>query len=256
MNNYSFTVLLSASIPSEKRSIRYQEDYTKIRNAQIQIEEAVIGLSRNIFQAGGKVIFGGHPSISPLVAMVATEFGVNKGVEDIDRNRTEEKAISIFQSKAFKKVIPKETTSLFDLGYSDIIWTDAVDGEEFDPNIKEKPQCEKSLASMRKKMMSAKPDALVSIGGMEGVELEFDLFRHMHPLKPVFLLGSTGGASKILVERFSNSKVVRVLDGKDYSNILTDGIDDKMREQFSIIPYSFITALIVKEIIKLKEQTQ
>ncbi len=69
-----FTVLLSASIPSEKRSEKYHTQYTKIKNAQIQIEEAVIGLSRNVFQSRGKLVFGGHPSISPLVAMIATEF--------------------------------------------------------------------------------------------------------------------------------------------------------------------------------------
>ena len=72
MTYYPFTLLLSASVPSDKRDKRF----TKIKNAQIQIEEAVIGLSRNIFQAGGKIVFGGHPSISPLVALVATEYSV------------------------------------------------------------------------------------------------------------------------------------------------------------------------------------
>ena len=67
MSKPKFKVLLSASVPSSSRSQIYQEEYTKINNAQIQIEEAIIGLSRNIFQAGGKIIFGGHPSISPLV---------------------------------------------------------------------------------------------------------------------------------------------------------------------------------------------
>ena len=248
MSNYRFSILLSASIPSEKRSEKYQENYTKIKNAQIQIDEAVIGLSRNVFQAEGKMVFGGHPSISPLVAMVATEFNINKEIENESRKVTEERAISVFQSRAFEKVIPKDTTSLFDLGYSDIIWTDSIDGEEFNVNIKGKPQCEKSLEYMRERMISRKHDALVCIGGMEGVELEFEIFRRIHPQKPVFILQSTGGASKILADKFSNKDFVRVLDTKDYSNIKTENKEDKEDKSFDIIPYSFITALIVKEI--------
>lgn len=245
MRNYNFTLLLSASVPSDKRD----ERFTKIKNAQIQIEEAVIGLSRNIFSAGGKIVFGGHPSISPLVAMVATEYSVNKEIENTQRNDREEKAINIFQSKAYEAVIPKETTSLFELGYSEIIWTDAKNGEEFNPKILKTAQCHKSLEFMRREMMKGKIDALVCIGGMEGVELEFAIFRELHPNKPIFILKSTGGASKILADEYSNSNFVRILDDKDYSKIKTEKREDNPLEKFEIIPYSFITALIVKEIL-------
>ena len=248
MTYYPFTLLLSASVPSDKRDKRF----TKIKNAQIQIEEAVIGLSRNIFQAGGKIVFGGHPSISPLVAMVATEYSVNKEIENENRNERGEKRITIFQSKAYEEVIPKETTSLFNLGYSDIIWTEARNGEEFNPKIQKTAQCHKSLEFMRTEMMKGKIDALVCIGGMEGVELEFALFRELHPNKPIFILKSTGGASKILAEEYSNSNVVRILDDKDFSNIKIEKKEDKYSEMFDIIPYSFITALIVKEILDSK----
>jgi hypothetical protein len=247
MKGYSrFTVLLSASVPSDKRN----EKYTRIKNAQIQIEEAVIGLSRNIFQAGGKIVFGAHPSISPLVAMIATEYTINKEVENSEQIEKEEKPISIFQSKAFADDIPKETTSLFDLGYSDIVWTDAKNGEHYNPNIQEITQCEKSLEFMRWEMVKGKIDALVCIGGMEGVELEFELFRKIHPDKPIFILKSTGGASKILADEFSNLKTIRIMDSKDYSNLKTEKKEDKYSEKFDIIPYSFITALIVKEILE------
>lgn len=249
MNYYPFTVLLSASVPSDKRD----ERFTKIKNAQIQIEEAVIGLARNIFQAGGKIIFGGHPSISPLVAMVATEYGVNKEIENIKRSESGEKRISIFQSKAYEAVIPKETTSLFDLGHSDIIWTDAKNGEEFNPKIQKTAQCHESLEFMRREMMSGKIDALVCIGGMEGVELEFELFRELHPNKPIFVLKTTGGASQILAEKHSNSNFIKVFDDKDYSKIKTEKKDDNQFAKFDIVPYTFITALIIKEILENKK---
>lgn len=245
MRNYNFTLLLSASVPSDKRD----ERFTKIKNSQIQIEEAVIGLTRNVFSAGGKIVLGGHPSISPLVAMVATEYSVNKEIENLQISDIEEKAINIFQSKAFKAVIPKETTSLFELGYSKIIWTDAINGEEFNPKIQMTAQCHKSLEFMRTEMMKGEIDALVCIGGMEGVELEFAIFRKLHPNKPIFILKSTGGASKILADEYYNSNFVRILDDKDYSKIKTEKKDDDQLEKFDIIPYSFITALIVKEIL-------
>lgn len=255
MSYYRFTVLLSASVPSTKRSEKYNENYTKIKNAQIQIEEAVIGLARNIFQAGGKIIFGGHPSISPLVAMVATEFRLNKEIENMKRNEEQEKPITIFQSRAYDKVIPKETTGLFTLGYSNIVWTDAVDGEEFNPIIQGKPQCEKSLTLMRRQMMEGNVDALVCLGGMEGVEQEFEIFRELHSRKPIFLLGSTGGATKILANEFCNDNFVRVIDNIDYQKPIREkikGVEGDYSEKFDIIPYSFITGLIVKHILDNK----
>lgn len=245
MAHYPFTIFLSASVPLDKRD----ERFTKIKNAQIQIEEAVIGLSRNIFSAGGKIVFGGHPSISPLVAMVATEYEVNKEIENVSRNKRGEKRITIFQSKAYEAVTPIETTSLFELGYSDVIWTDAKGGEEFNPEIQKTTQCTKSLEFMRREMMKGEMDGMVCIGGMEGVELEFAVFKELHPTKPIFILKSTGGASKILADEYSNLNIVRILDGKDYSNIKTEKKEDKNSEKFDIIPYSFITALIVKEIL-------
>lgn len=254
MAYYRFTVLLSASVPSEKRSEKYHENYTKIKNAQIQIEEAIIGLTRNIFQAGGKIIFGGHPSISPLVAMVATEFRLNKEIENMRRNEDEEKPIKIFQSEAYSKVFSKETSGLFALGYSNIVWTEAVNGEEYDSSIQGRPQCEESLALMRRQMMKG-VDALVCIGGMEGVEKEFDMFREIHPGKPVFLLASTGGASKILADRFSGLNSIKVIDAIDYQKLTREkarGVEEDYREKFDIIPYSFITALVVEEILKLE----
>jgi hypothetical protein len=255
MKKSGFTILLSASVPSAKRSEKYQEDYTKIKNAQLQIDEAVIGLSRNVFQAGGRMVFGGHPSISPLVAMVATEFKINRGVEDIRRNESGEKRISIYQSKAFEKTIPKETTSLFELGYSDIIWTEAVDNEEFnsDSHSPANEQCKKSLHRMRERMIEGDVDALICIGGMDGVEEEFDLFRKLHTHKPVFILQSTGGASKILAERFSNLDVVKIFDRENYANLQQDNVEKKDSQKFDLIPYSFITALIVKEITDSKK---
>jgi len=234
----SFTILLSASVPSEKR----KEKYWKIKNAQIQIEEAVIGLARNTFQAGGRLIFGGHPSISPLVAMVATEFDLNRNVEE-RRDGEGQKPIVIFQSRAYEEVIPQETTGLFTLGYSDIVWTDAKNGEYYLPGKADSRQCAASLEEMRRVMIDRPIDALVCIGGMEGVEEEFRMFKERHPGKLIFLLERTGGATRILAQEFSTEKSIRVIDRLDDDEPVRDE-----RNEFEIIPYGYITALIVQEI--------
>lgn len=248
MTQHPFTILLSASVPTDKRDPKF----TKIKNAQIQIEEAVIGLSRNIFNAGGKMVFGGHPSISPLVAMIATEFHLNKEIENTKRNEASEKKITIYQSKVYEALIPKETTGLYELGYSDIIWTDSKNGEVYNADANQTSQCPKSLEFMRRQMMSREIDALVCIGGMEGVQDEFALFRELHPRKPIFILKSTGGASSILAEQFKDLRNVSVPDDKDFSIIKTEKSKNEDSVKFNIIPYSFITALIVKEILDQK----
>jgi hypothetical protein len=60
---------------------------------------------------------------------------------------------------------------------------------------------------MRQSMIgSADFAAGVFIGGMEGVEEEYYLFREQHPDKPVFPIASTGAAARILFERHSQDQ--------------------------------------------------
>lgn len=249
MGYSKFTILLSASVPSEKRSEKYLETYTKIKDAQKQIDEAVIGLARSTFENDGHLIFGGHPSISHLIAMVAPEFTVNRDAESSSRPEEREKLITLFQSRAFEDDLPNESEPLFNLGYSNIVWTEAVDGEKFDPNVKDKPQCENSLKLMRETMFRQKIDAFVCIGGMEGIEKEFELFREVHPTKPIYLFKTTGGASRILANEFGESETIRIPD-KDFERTESDSNKGAFQEpQFQLIPYAFINARMIREII-------
>jgi hypothetical protein len=63
-------IFLSASVPSPKRN----EQYQRIEDAHFEIEQAVISLARAVFSESGQLVFGGHPAISLLVAMVAGEY--------------------------------------------------------------------------------------------------------------------------------------------------------------------------------------
>ncbi|WP_265936886.1 SLOG domain-containing protein [Acinetobacter wuhouensis] len=52
--------------------------------------------------------------------------------------------------------------------------------------------------------------AAIFIGGMEGVEDEYKLFKEAHPNVPIFPIASTGAASKILYveENFENERLL------------------------------------------------
>jgi len=52
--------------------------------------------------------------------------------------------------------------------------------------------------------------AAIFIGGMEGVEDEYQLFKQAHPNSPVFPIASTGAASRILYfeENFRNERLL------------------------------------------------
>jgi hypothetical protein len=182
-------VFLSASKPSREpfRAVKLPE-----------IEEAVLSLARAVFAQQGRLVFGGHPTISPLVASVASEYFPER------RRRSEDPPVIIYQSKAYEKWIPNSTAALEEMGYAEIRWTEKQEGEEFQPGL-EKEQCLKSLHHMRARMFEeTAPIVMVAGGGMEGVIREARLFLEMTPHE-VYVLESTGGASEHLVQHLEEN---------------------------------------------------
>jgi hypothetical protein len=164
-------VFLSASIPDPSRNPRYYSTADVIA-----IREAIRALVGEILPRA-RLVFGGHPAISPLVNRAAERLGVGR-----DRVR-------IYQSKFFQSHIPAVA-----LNFVDLRWTPEVPGDRA-----------ASLALMRDRMIAGEaggePAAAVFIGGMEGVEDEFRLFRGQWPDLPVLPLASTGGAARILLDQ-------------------------------------------------------
>jgi hypothetical protein len=198
-------VFLSASKPSRNPE-RFPLVADRMNGTSVEIEEAVVSLARAVFSRGGRLVFGGHPSISPLVASVAAEYFPAGEIED------GMEPVWIFQSRAFEKVIPKTTTRLKDLGYARIFWTESVDEEQFQPKDAGQEQCLNSLRAMRQAMIdlcppgensklapNRKPIAMVAIGGMEGVVREARLFLEQ-TAGGVYALRSTAGAASRLFE--------------------------------------------------------
>ena len=67
-------VFLSASFPTGSRGERYRP------YDPAEVADAVTAVVRALFIAGGSLVFGGHPTITPLVLHVAAEHGVRDRV--------------------------------------------------------------------------------------------------------------------------------------------------------------------------------
>jgi len=174
-------IFFSVSLPSADRHQNYY-----LNTNPLNITNAVVSFIESILKRNGKIIFGGHPTISPLVLTVAKKFiSILNGEKDPVR-------IYIYQSEMFKDKISKFTNELLDLGIGKIIWTKSINDLR-----------EKSLYDMRVQMLKEHNiSAGIFIGGMEGIEEEFDLFKEIYPETPMYLIGSSGGATKILFEKY------------------------------------------------------
>lgn len=160
-------IFLSASIPlSDRKKCFYETaDVLAIKEAIRSLVEVII--------PNGRIVCGGHPAITPLLAMATKN-------SKKDRN-----FISIYQSNIFKSDFPESVYDFIDLTL--------IEG-----NPEER---EESLKIMRQAMIqSQKFDAIVLIGGMEGVIDELEIFLEFHPYAKVIPLASTGAAAKIIYD--------------------------------------------------------
>jgi len=197
MNKGDF-VFLSASVP-------YREGWREDAKPA-EIEEAIVCLARAVFTRGGRLLFGGHPSVSPLVASIAGEY------YSADSQRSDRPVVT-FQSEFYRGQLPDETWLMHRMGWSSIVWTPLVNDAS---GNKDKNA---SLGVMREWMLLGShapsevisvvelkpPRAMVAIGGMDGVRDETVLFLQQAklwrvPERPrVFAIGSGGGAAQRLL---------------------------------------------------------
>lgn len=173
------SIFLSASIPVKERDAKYLEtvDVTSIRDSVLALVEVCI--KNNI-----KIVWGGHPAITPLVYQAVKQISKNDDSPDYHfANKTIiQKHVRLFQSDHFRNNYPKDN--------------------EFFENITFTECCEdrsKSLMLMRQRMIESE-DFLVGvfIGGMEGVEEEYLLFKEKHPNALCLPIASTGAAAEII----------------------------------------------------------
>jgi hypothetical protein len=220
-------VFLSASFPTGERATRFPEA------DPFEITTAVVSLARATFGAKGRLLFGGHPTISPLVLSVGRDFLSYFSERE---RRSEGPLVYVYQSLYYKEIVPEETRSLEEEGVGKIVWAKSLS------NARE------SLREMRTRMLrEGKPVAGVFVGGMDGVfdpkggEDEFHLFRQMCPSKPVYPLGSTGGAARALLDLVSKDE--QMATSWRYSSVSVD-------ELLQPASYSILTRDVVADIIE------
>src|ERR1700693_3451091 len=76
-------IFLSASVPSLKRDQRFlsgpAEPRLMVRVIETRVRAAVASFVVQLLRGGGQLLFGGHPTIVPMVATAAENFSSGKG---------------------------------------------------------------------------------------------------------------------------------------------------------------------------------
>lgn len=171
-NNEIKNIFLSASIPLPERDAKYFQtaDVIAIRDAVIALTTVVLPQHR--------IIWGGHPSITPLIYYVMEKLGLNI-----------QEHVYLYQSKFFEKFFLEDNNK-----FNNVILTDIIDDDR-----------EKSLQHMRERMLKEHNyAAAVFIGGMDGLEIEYKMFKEIHPKALILPIASTGAATKIVFDNLSD----------------------------------------------------
>ncbi len=156
-------IFLSASIPLKERNPIYYDtaDVIAIRDCVSSLAKVILPECR--------LVWGGHPSITPLISSILESVNVNI-----------KEHVYLYQSDYFRQMFPVENEEFSE----SLIVTDDIGSRD------------ESLALMREKMIVNNDFiAGIFVGGMEGVEDEFELFTQSHPEAMVLPMASTGAAA-------------------------------------------------------------
>ncbi len=157
-------IFLSASIPEETEKKYFETlDRTNIRDAIKALASVII--------AKANLVYGGQPVITRLIhEVVSTQEPEASG------------NIILYQSEFFEDFFPEENHLFLN--------------KIFTPKLDSKSE---SLKLMRESMIKEHDYyAGVFIGGMNGVQKEFDLFLATHPNAKILPIANTGGAANII----------------------------------------------------------
>lgn len=190
-------IFLSASIPNQERNPKYFDsaDIIAIRDSIIALVSTVLPNYR--------LIWGGHPSITPIIYYIIQKFEMDV-----------QKHVIIYQSKFFEHNFPDDNNK-----FKNVIFTD---------NLGERDE---SIFHMREKMFQENDfEGAVFIGGMEGIEDEFIMFRNFHPEAILLPIASTGAASKIVYDNLfpEELKNERLVKDYGYMSLFQNFLIDKI----------------------------
>lgn len=217
-------IFLSASIPLPDRHPKYYEtaDIIAIRDAVIALASLVLGKH--------KIVWGGHPSITPLIYYVIErmlinklerkdwELPLNEEEKKIIENQLKEKIqqhVLLYQSVIFKDIFPVENEK-----FKNVVITE---------DLGDTPS---SIEQMRKRMFTENEfAAAVFIGGMDGIEVEYNMFKKLHPNALIIPIASTGAATKIVFDSLATDDEAnheRFLKDYGYMSLFQKYLIDKI----------------------------
>lgn len=195
MAKKTLNIFLSASIPIKNRAEGKYYDTADI----IGIRDAVISLV-SIALPTYHLIWGGHPSITPLITNVLNQLKIR-----------EKDCVTLYQSDFFRKKFPNENREINNI----IITEDTGDRDS-------------SLEIMRNRMIGSNEFSFAFfIGGMNGCEEEFEKFIELHPASRVIPLASTGGAARILYNLNKTKYDLRFEKDFNFSSLFRDILSKK-----------------------------
>jgi SLOG cluster3 family len=218
-------VFLSASEPDPKRSKEYYDS-----RRLLNLREAVLAFCAHTLPHF-PVVFGGHPAITPLVRSVAARIAFDMRLEGPVREAATlpRPVVLMFQSGLFvdrrasreeevitepldRKGEPTEKPGNGWRNESLLLMRYEMLGRplstRFRARLSEHDQ-DHWLLRYRERFGEEREvrfgtydfSAAVFIGGMEGVEREFHIFRSFHPAAPTFPIGTTGTACTKLLDQ-------------------------------------------------------
>ena len=180
-------VFLSASVPDPRRDRKFLagpvDELLMLRLIEQRVLDAVQSLVAQVLSAGGRLVHGGHPTITHAIAAQAGNWRVEPGMEP---------PILLYQSQHFRSFPPPPgRQEMEEAGFAAVRWTPAT-LEGCDRRLQQAwldawlpaqapstapPGLHEALLAMRLQMLlDTQPRLAICLGGMEGIKAEADLW--------------------------------------------------------------------------------
>jgi hypothetical protein len=182
-NLNSFPVFLSASVP---------QNIVGMNKAQ-GLLDLMVALVGGILSSSGTLVFGGHPSVTPLIHKVACLVGIEKP------------QIRLFQLNRFRDVIPPEVNDA--AIFQKVTWI----GDSENDKSKLAAELEQMRVAMVREsqagiFIGGKTEQFV--GNKPGIRDEYEKFLEYSAASPVYLIGMLEGETLNIIND-SNEQVRR-----------------------------------------------
>lgn len=184
-------------------------EFTELRKmggSELDIHFAVKRLTERVLTAGGSIVYGSHPTFTPIIESVALQILESNNVNP---NNSQPKRVQTFASRIFFTDEARELFRSRHSTYSEVVFTESHYSDR-----------DYALTEMRTQMIKS-TNTLICIGGKHhyndghrpGVDEEADLA--IAKGIPVFLVGCCGGYTRTLFEKeFSTTEALSKLNNR------------------------------------------